>query len=228
MTLLEPLSFTAFSLGLLHALEPGHGKTLMAGTLVGSSRKWLDPIAIGVSTAGGHAVGILVFVSASFFLAHEVAADEVRHMVELTMGAVVVIIALSLLVRVLKVRRRKGTALGIVHDSCGSCGCSGHISKVPLSVVGFLIGIVPCPSALAICLSATKAGSYWDAMFLSSLFALGVATTISALGMAITHSSGQITQYLIGSGRVARFMEILSPLIVLALGILMMFHAAAH
>jgi ABC-type nickel/cobalt efflux system permease component RcnA len=200
----------------------------MAGTLVGSSRKWLDPIAIGVSTAGGHAVGILVFVSASFFLAHEVAADEVRHMVELTMGAVVVIIALSLLVRVLKVRRRKGTALGIVHDSCGSCGCSGHISKVPLSVVGFLIGIVPCPSALAICLSATKAGSYWDAMFLSSLFALGVATTISALGMAITHSSGQITQYLIGSGRVARFMEILSPLIVLALGILMMFHAAAH
>ena len=56
----------------------------------------------------------------------------------------------------------------------------------------------------------------------------GVATTISVLGMAITHSSGQITQYLIGSGRVARFMEILSPLVVLALGIPMMFQAAAH
>ena len=38
--LMEPLSLTAFSLGLLHALEPGHGKTLMAGTLVGSQRKW--------------------------------------------------------------------------------------------------------------------------------------------------------------------------------------------
>ena len=226
--LMEPLSLTAFSLGLLHALEPGHGKTLMAGTLVGSQRKWRDPISIGVATAGGHAIGILTFVSASFFVAHEVAAEEFRHQVELVMGGVVVVIALSLIVRIVRARRRKGTALGIVHESCASCSCSAHQSKVPLSLVGFLIGIVPCPSAVAICLSATRAGSYWDAIFLSSLFALGVATTISILGVTITHSSGRVARYLIGSGRISRLMEIVSPVVILALGMLMMIHATSH
>jgi nickel/cobalt exporter len=225
---IESLWFTAFFLGLLHALEPGHGKTLMAGTLVGSQRRWLDPIAIGISTAGGHAIGILVFVSASFFVAHEVTADAFRHQVELVMGCIVVTIALSLLVRVVRNRRSGKKTIGIARDSCSSCGCSAHHNKVPLSLVGFLIGIVPCPSAVAICLSATRAGSYSNAILLSGLFALGVATTISILGMTITHSSGRITNYLTGSGRISRLMELLSPIIVLTLGMLMILHASTH
>jgi ABC-type nickel/cobalt efflux system permease component RcnA len=225
---IETLWLTAFSLGLLHALEPGHGKTLMAGTLVGSQRKWLDPISIGVSTAGGHAIGMLAFVSASFFRAHEVAAEKFRHHVELAMGCAVVLISLTLITRVVRARYQRGADRGTSHHSGSSCGCRAHQNKVPLSVVGFLIGIVPCPSAVAICLSATKVGSYTSAILLSGLFALGVAMTISILGVTITHSSGRITQYLMGSEKLSRFMELLSPTIVLILGILMIFHAFGH
>jgi ABC-type nickel/cobalt efflux system permease component RcnA len=61
------LSLSAFGLGLLHALEPGHGKSLMVGSLVASERKWRDPIVLASSTAFGHMLGILLLLLTDWF-----------------------------------------------------------------------------------------------------------------------------------------------------------------
>jgi len=109
------IGLTAFGLGVLHALEPGHGKTLMAGTLVGSKHRWLDPIMLAVSTAVGHAIGIVFFVIVSFWIAHEFAAEELRHTVELVSGMVVLSVGAILSFK---------TASAVLNKSTHKIGCA--------------------------------------------------------------------------------------------------------
>jgi nickel/cobalt exporter len=222
------LYLTALSLGVLHALEPGHGKTLMAGALLGASRKWRDPLEVGVSTALGHMLGIVLFVSASFFIAHELAGEEIRRWAEVGAGGLIVAISIYLLIQGINTQHRKSTGLRVQHESAhkpgSSCGCVNHKRGASLSTVGFLIGLVPCPSALAVCLSASYTSSFFDAIFLCFLFALGVAVTLSAIGLAITHSSDRVVHYFAGFRKLAFLLRILSPLAILMVGLLMVGH----
>jgi ABC-type nickel/cobalt efflux system permease component RcnA len=62
---------TAVVLGALHALEPGHGKAIMAGYLVGTRGRSRDAAALGLTitathTAGVFALGLVTLTAASF------------------------------------------------------------------------------------------------------------------------------------------------------------------
>lgn len=218
------VSLTAFGLGVFHALEPGHGKTLMAGSLVGSTRRWRDPLSLAVSTATGHAVGIILFVTISFFIAHELAVDELRHFIELSAGIIVVLCGASLFYNAFRLSKKEHG-----HHTCCSCACGKKSpSTKHLPLVGFLIGLVPCPSAMAVSLSATKIGSFGQAMFLSFLFAFGVAVTLSSIGIVITHSSYKIGAASQTLDRLKRFLPFISPVMVTALGVVMIIHSSAH
>ena len=86
------ISLTALGLGVIHALEPGHGKTLMAGILIGSKKKWMDPLVLACSTAAGHMVGMLLFTVLSFALVHDVASHELKIIIESLIGASILIL----------------------------------------------------------------------------------------------------------------------------------------
>jgi nickel/cobalt exporter len=53
----------AFILGVLHALEPGHGRTAIVGYLIGQGGSWLPALALGLANALTHGAAI-------FFLAY--------------------------------------------------------------------------------------------------------------------------------------------------------------
>lgn len=50
----------AFLLGLLHALEPGHGKTALWVYLSSGGRRPWHPLVMGASTAFSHSISLLV------------------------------------------------------------------------------------------------------------------------------------------------------------------------
>jgi ABC-type nickel/cobalt efflux system permease component RcnA len=168
----------------------------------------------------------MLFVTISFFLAHEFAGEELRHIVELGAGLLVVCVGASLLYSALK-RARSDQ-----HSSqCCSCSCTekqtSTLSKhVP--VIGFLIGLVPCPSALAVSLSATKVGSLSQAIFLSLTFAFGVAVTLSTLGIIFTHSADRIEALVPRLERFKPYIPLISPIMVVLLGVVMIGHGVVH
>ena len=64
----------AFTLGALHALEPGHGKTAMLLYLAGERRSLLHPLVMGLSSALSHSVS-LIGIAAMVHLSGESLAD---------------------------------------------------------------------------------------------------------------------------------------------------------
>ena len=219
------LSVSAFGLGVLHALEPGHGKTLMVGSLIGSKRKWLDPLVLAGATAIGHMVGILLFTMISFFLVHEVAAPELKLYLEAVLGALICGIGCWGLCKEISAKR-----LG--DDSCACCsvrskGNHGTVITRRLSLVGLLVGLVPCPSALALAASTATLGSFSQAVSVAVIFAAGVAVSLLLIGAAITCSADRV-RAMPGVEKLARFSKLIAPVSLVLLGVMIVLHAGAH
>ena len=89
--------FLAALLGALHALSPGHGKTIVAAYLVGSQGKAYHAIALGgivtlVHTGSVFLLGILTLTASRYFL-----AADVFPVLELVSGLLIFVLGLGLL-----------------------------------------------------------------------------------------------------------------------------------
>jgi ABC-type nickel/cobalt efflux system permease component RcnA len=90
--------FSALALGALHALEPGHGKTLIAAYMIGNKGTIRDAVKLGTIVTFTHTIGVvllgllLIFFS-SYFLkgAFEQCAQIISALIVLFVGMVLVI-----------------------------------------------------------------------------------------------------------------------------------------
>jgi ABC-type nickel/cobalt efflux system permease component RcnA len=90
---------TAVALGALHALEPGHAKTLTAAYLIGVRGTRRDAVLLGLSVAATHS-GVVIAISAfALWLGREAFTDQATRVLQLTSGAVVVLLGCWLIYR---------------------------------------------------------------------------------------------------------------------------------
>jgi len=97
----------ALGFGAVHALGPGHGKTVMAAYLVGAEGRARDALAVGVAVSAMHtlsvvALGLLTLWAASLF-----PADAVYPWLSLVSGVVVLTLGSWLLTVRLRARRAR-------------------------------------------------------------------------------------------------------------------------
>lgn len=106
----DPLSFVylplAVGLGALHALEPGHSKTLIAAYLIGVKGTRRDALLLGLSAAATHSIVVIALAVAALWLGREALADDAGRWLQLGSGALVVVIGSWLLTRRWLRRRR--------------------------------------------------------------------------------------------------------------------------
>jgi nickel/cobalt exporter len=92
----DTLSFlylpTALGLGALHALEPGHSKTLIAAYLIGTKGTRWDAFLLGVSAAATHSLIVIALAVSALWLGKEVFTDQVSHWLQIASGVVVILI----------------------------------------------------------------------------------------------------------------------------------------
>ncbi len=213
---------TAFLLGAAHAFEPGHGKSAMLGALLSSKRPWRDPIALGVGTAAGHTLGVLVFAYFSFFLAHGLMDGHIRELFEMGVGTLLVAIGIAGLC--MAVWSREKTRQG----DCSCCGSQkSDESKHLLPGVGFLIGLIPCPTVIALALSSVGFTGHLSVLFLSVAFGLGVALALATLGVLVTHLAVRVTT-LPRLQALTRIGVYIGPLSFVIVGSLLLLHTVSH
>lgn len=98
-----PLTFlylpTAILLGALHALEPGHAKTLTAAYLIGIKGTKRDALLLGLSVAATHSVVVVGLSVAALWLGREAFTDRATYWLQLGSGIIVVILGAWLLHR---------------------------------------------------------------------------------------------------------------------------------
>lgn len=99
---------TALMLGALHALEPGHAKTLTAAYLIGIKGTKKDATLLGLSVALTHSIVVIGISVAALWLGREAFTEDVTHWLQIGSGIIVVILGAWLMVkRILAMRRAK-------------------------------------------------------------------------------------------------------------------------
>ena len=185
----------AFGLGALHALEPGHGKTAMLLYLTGERRSVLHPLVMGLSSAFAHSLS-LIGIAAIVHLTHHLVTGDHHHADEGVTEAMRWVSAGLVLI----------VGLWMTWSAWKSkpsqCSCSQHKleaddstkaaqpesakSSYSMSVMlGAAFGLMPCPSAMAAYFSGLSSGSPTAAYIVIGLFAAGIATSLTLVGMIV-------------------------------------------
>lgn len=231
----------AAGLGALHAMSPGHGKTVVGAYLVGSRGTLRHALFLGLTVTVTHTAGVFALGLVTLFAARFVSPEQLYPILGVLSGAIVLAMGLTMLVKRLRV------ALGIVspdhHDHSDddhdgephahdghvhTHGGSTHSHLPPgaddapvtarsLLALGISGGLLPCPSALVVLLSAIALHRVGYGLLLVVAFSVGLAGALTGVGLAFVVAG----RLLGGSKRLARLSRILpvaSAAVIAALG----------
>ncbi len=108
---------TALILGALHALEPGHAKTLTAAYLIGIKGNKKDAWLLGLSVAITHSAVVVALCVAALWLGRETFTNDVMYWLQIGSGVLVILLGFWMLFKRLKImKKQKLQAHHGVHD----------------------------------------------------------------------------------------------------------------
>lgn len=196
-------------LGGLHALTPGHGKSIVGAYLVGSRGTAAHAVFLGgavtlTHTASVLAVGLLALVAGRYLV-------PALFVPALQVGSGVLVVLLGLrLVRTRWASLRHGDAHGDAHghahghdhpdhahDHADQDHAHGHTHAAPaavtwrdLTAMGVSGGLTPCPEAIGILLVAIGLNRIGVGLGLLVAFSLGLAAVLSLIGLLLVRARG--------------------------------------
>jgi nickel/cobalt transporter (NicO) family protein len=234
----------ALLLGAVHALAPGHGKTVMAAYLVGLRGSLRQAAAIGATVTATHTAGVLalgVLLTAS----RAVAPERVYPWLGLASGLLLAAVGLGLVRRALAAPAVHGHHHGDVHGHRHGRGGHDHPhGPVPaaagrppgwrgLVVLGLAGGMVPSPSALLVLLGGIALGRAWFGVVLVLAYGIGMAATLTGVGMLLAHARGRVDRRLAAPrgalvARAARVLPLATASVIVVVGLALAARGAAQ
>ncbi len=184
-------------LGAIHALGPGHGKTVMAAYLLGVRGSFRQASLIGLAVTVSHTGGVLA-LGLVLSTSTTIAPERLYPWFGLASGLMFAAVGVSLVVRALRSRRHLAH-----HDHPHEHTHATDVSLRGLLAMGFGGGLVPSPSALVVLLGAIALGRFWFGVVLVVAYGLGMAATLTGAGLLLERARGSLAPRTLGSGRVA-------------------------
>jgi nickel/cobalt transporter (NicO) family protein len=232
---------SAFIWGALHALSPGHGKTMVAGYLVGSRGRPRDAALLGLTVTITHtsavfALGLITLAASAYVL-----PEDLYPWLGVASGAMVIAIGLWAIWtrlrrwRALRAEQDHGHPHGHGHGHSHGEHTHTHpsagapITTRSLIALGVSGGIVPCPSALVVLVAAISQHRLGLGLVLILAFSIGLAATLTAVGLTVLHG-GRLIQRLrperrLFGGRIAGVLPALSAILIVVAGTLIALRA---
>lgn len=245
----------AFLWGGLHALSPGHGKTIVGAYLVGSRSNAQHALFLGLimtitHTAGIFALGLVTLGTSQFIL-----TEQLYPWLSVLSGVLVTVIGLNLFIS-----RLQGTQVSHSHDhihshqhsqdlhhhqtldseALATLGASDSLplryhhhhnhehSHLPphgasmkwssLLALGISGGLLPCPSALVVLLSAIAMGRVGFGLALVSAFSLGLAAVLTGIGLMLVYAKNRFEHLPLQIPRI-KMLPIASALCITLIGL---------
>ncbi len=194
---------TALILGMVHALQPGHGKTLVAAASLGGPDAAWRGIQLGSMTAACHLIGVVALAALLW------SCQTDRYAL---LQTTIVRIAGFLIAAVGCFRVGRHLA-GIVDDH------DHHARSTPgIWSLGLAAGFLPCWDAVALIVLASSIGQLGWGLALLAAFSLGLAIVLIGVGW----SAGMLRDRVEtgrGSGQVHRWLGGASGLVLAAIGV---------
>lgn len=122
----------AVGLGALHALEPGHAKTMTAAYLVGIHGRWTDAVLLGLAAALTHSLVVIGIAVTALYIGREAFAGDAIWWLQIGSGVVVILLGSWMLWR----RLRPQTRVAHHHDAAPSVVAIGPQHRCEVSIAG--------------------------------------------------------------------------------------------
>jgi len=224
----------AFVFGAVHALGPGHGKTITAAYLVGAGAKRPQAVGIGIAVSLMHTASVLGLGVVFLFLARSLPPERVYPWLELGTGLVA--IGLGAYMVVTRVRARRSdmhpwhvhahpwdeAGTGHAHDH----PAAGPIPRRSLLALAMAGGILPSPTAFVVLLGAVRAHRIGYGLSLIVSFSVGLAAALVLVGLFAIRARSVVATRL--KGRWASLLPIASAAVVLGFGIFFLARGTVH
>jgi len=202
------LLLAAFGWGALHALSPGHGKAMVAAYLVGTRGRARHAVALGATVTITHTIGVFALGAVTLALSQYVLPEDLYPWLTLVSGLLVVGIGAG----VLRSRMRRARQHHHHHHHH-----EHELSWKGLLGMGTAAGLIPCPSALVVLLAAISQHEVALGLVLITAFSLGLAATLTGLGLVVVSARRWIPPRL-AAGRLAAFLPAASAVLIVGVG----------
>src|SRR5213593_3387361 len=210
----------AFGLGILHALTPGHGKTVITAYLVGTRGTRGQALVLGPIVALSHTAGVLLLGAVTLSASRLITPERLYPYLSTAAGVIVLGIGVTLLARRIRGRGGHGHdhAHGHAHERLATTTALGWRPLVALGLSG---GLVPSASALLLLLGAIHFDRIGLGMVLILAFGFGMAATLVTVGLALV-GARRVAQGVAGRhhavGRALHLVPGVAALVVLLFG----------
>jgi ABC-type nickel/cobalt efflux system permease component RcnA len=244
----------AVGLGAFHALEPGHGKTLVAAYLVGAKGTIRHALLLGLVVTAAHTAGVYLLGAIALYASRYIVPERLYPILEIVSGIVITVLGTTLLIK-----RYQGKHSGHSHyhhrhkphthnhfhrhehghhnedhehedvdhehNHDHDHEKHGSVSVRELLGLGLSGGIVPCPAALVVLLSAVSMNRAGFALLLIVAFSAGLAAVLIAIGLLVVYARHFMARFQRDGTWVTRWLPITSSAFIVFLGIALIWKA---
>jgi nickel/cobalt exporter len=231
----------AVALGAFHALEPGHGKTVVAAYLVGSRGTVRHALILGLVVTASHTAGVYLLGGVTFYASQHVVPERLYPWLSLGSG-----LTIAVLGAVMFLRRFAGEGHGHDHDHHGHHHHHGHppdhahthdrahshtdahdghdhgdapVSLRALVALGVSGGIIPCPAALVVLLSALSMQRVGFGLVLIVAFSVGLAAVLVIIGVLMVYAGRLMARFREDGPWISRWLPLTSSAVMTLLGL---------
>ena len=228
-------------LGALHALEPGHGKTIVAAYLVGSKGTARHAVALGMIVTTSHTAGVYLLGAITLYAQKYILPEKLYPFLGVLSGILIAGMGFYLFLQ----RWIGGEFVGLHShgpsghqhgpfrlrayrvEQQGEEGCSAGEAtararrRVPLRqliVLGISGGIVPCPAALVVLLSAVALHRVGFGFFLILAFSVGLAVVLIVTGLLVVYAGRVMSRLHAENVLIQRWLPLTSAAMITILG----------
>jgi nickel/cobalt transporter (NicO) family protein len=203
----------AMLFGVVHALMPGHGKTVLFSYHLGQKGSLASSIANGAILALTHVGIAILLVLAGFAVISKAFAYGGRTpQFETASGVLIVLIGAFLLWR-------------------ASVNAHDHVHTGKGRALAFVTGLVPCPLTTFIMSYALARGLLEAGLVVTAAMAIGMVVTIAAVAVIATLSRERLLAFFARTEglreRLGRVLEVGGAVLVVLFGLFVLFRAQA-
>jgi ABC-type nickel/cobalt efflux system permease component RcnA len=235
----------AFGFGALHALEPGHGKTLVAAYFVGIKGSAREALLLGLVIAATHTIGVLTIGLIAIFASQWILPETLYPWLRLASGLMVLALGVRLVTM-----RGGGRFLHRLthllpwghhhhHDHDDAPAQTGVPPWRSLIALGLADGLTPSPSALIVLLAAVSLGRIGLGIGLIVSFSVGLSAVLAVISLGLLYAR-QIAERLrthrlvarlplgasiTGNGTLARVLPLTGAVVLVGVGIVLTLRA---
>ncbi len=229
----------AVGLGGLHALEPGHGKTIVAAYLVGSKGTARHAVLLGTIVTASHTAGVFALGAITLYASRYIVPEQLYPWLGALSGITIAGLGCYMLLR-----RLTGTATDHSHAPGAAHAhwifwkrpavegsevgrdesplpSQRKVSLSQLFALGITGGIIPCPAALIVLLSAFALHRIGLGFFLIVAFSVGLASVLIGFGMLMVYARRFMTHLQMDGPITRRWLPVASSGFITVLGLIL-------